>query len=317
MLAHALHLGHKRFSKGAIVDAAILGAAREAGLQSLWVARLEPGDVAEDDAALRVAKQIAGPGITLRPPAHGRVNLQASHDGLLLLEADSIRAANGLSESLAVATLPPNTPVRAGDLVGTVKIIPFALPGQLMAAVQDVPGGTLLIQRWQTGLKAALIQTRLPETPDKLVAKTVEVTEARLARLGIAMARASDVPHEVDRLAGSLEAASKADLVLIAGAAATSDRRDVIPAALVAAGGTVLRVGMPVDPGNLLVLGRLGGATVIGLPGCAKSPRRNGLDLVLERLAAGLPTTAEHIARMGVGGLLEESGRPVPWAWSA
>ena len=71
---------------------------------------------------------------------------------------------------------------------------------------------------------------------------------------------------------------------------------------------------MPVDPGNLLVLGRIGTCPVIGLPGCAKSPKRNGLDLVLERLAAGLPVSAQTIAAMGDGGLLPEAERPEPRA---
>ena len=68
--------------------------------------------------------------------------------------------------------------------------------------------------------------------------------------------------------------------------------------------------------GNLLVLGRIGPRTVIGLPGCARSPRRNGLDLVIEAVAAGQPPEGADIARLGVGGLLEESGRPVPWGWA-
>jgi molybdenum cofactor cytidylyltransferase len=111
-------------------------------------------------------------------------------------------------------------------------------------------------------------------------------------------------------------AAARADLLLVAGATATSDRRDVIPAAIREAGGEVLRVGMPVDPGNLLVLGRLGDALVLGLPGCARSPKRNGLDLVLELWAAGFGVDSARIAAMGVGGLLDGGGRPVPWGWS-
>jgi molybdenum cofactor cytidylyltransferase len=104
------------------------------------------------------------------------------------------------------------------------------------------------------------------------------------------------------------------DLLLIAGASATVDRGDVIPQAIEMAGGTVERLGMPVDPGNLLVLGSLGGRPVIGLPGCARSPKRNGLDLVIERIMAGLPVTNGTIAAMGDGGLLPEAERPEPRA---
>jgi len=315
MLAHALHLGGRRVPKGSPVDRALLAAAQAAGLDRLWVARLEAGDVPEAQAALRIAAAFAGVGIDVRAPVHGRVNLHASAAGLLLVEADAVMQANALSDAVAISTLPPQTPVAAGDMVGTVKIIPYALPGETLAAVLALPTGAIDVRPWQAGLRAVLIQTRLPDTPDKLIAKTAGVTAERLTRLGIDVREAPEVVHAVGPLAEALRGADGAGLMLVAGATATSDRRDVIPAAIEAAGGTLLRVGMPVDPGNLLVLGRLGSATVIGLPGCAKSPKRNGLDLVLEQLAAGLEVTSDQVARMGVGGLLEESGRPVPWAW--
>ncbi|MGL6044520.1 MAG: molybdopterin biosynthesis enzyme, partial [Sandaracinobacteroides sp.] len=206
------------------------------------------------------------------------------------------------------------TTVAEGDLVATIKIIPYALSAAEFAAAAR-PLGPIAVERWRAGLVAQLVQTLLPETPAKLLAKTAEVTGARLAHLGVAMAQLAAVAHDVEALAAAL-ISMDAPLRLVAGATATSDRRDVIPAAILAAGGEVLRVGMPVDPGNLLVLGRLAGALVLGLPGCARSPKRNGLDLVLELWAAGLEPDAARIAAMGVGGLLEESGRPLPWGWA-
>jgi len=107
--------------------------------------------------------------------------------------------------------------------------------------------------------------------------------------------------------------AGDADLVIIFGASAITDRRDVIPAALVAAGGRVLHLGMPVDPGNLLLLGEFGAVPVIGAPGCARSPRENGFDFVLRRFLAGLTVTGPDLRAMGAGGLLQEiASRPQP-----
>jgi molybdenum cofactor cytidylyltransferase len=72
---------------------------------------------------------------------------------------------------------------------------------------------------------------------------------------------------------------------------------------------------MPVDPGNLLLMGRLDGVPVLGLPGCARSPKINGFDWVLQRLLAGLPVGPKEIMRMGVGGLLADiPSRPLPRA---
>ncbi len=135
---------------------------------------------------------------------------------------------------------------------------------------------------------------------------------ARLEALGMRLAEATQVPHREAELAAAM-AAARSDLVLILTASATSDPRDVAPEALRRAGGTVHRFGMPVDPGNLLFVGSLGGRPVIGLPGCARSPALNGADWVLWRIACGLPVGDAEIAAMGVGGLLKESpARPSP-----
>ena len=105
------------------------------------------------------------------------------------------------------------------------------------------------------------------------------------------------------------------EIILMSGASAIVDRRDVLPSALTAAGGSVDHFGMPVDPGNLLLLGRLEDRPVVGLPGCARSPKLNGFDWVLQRLVAGLDVTPEEIMRMGTGGLLKEiASRPLPRA---
>jgi molybdenum cofactor cytidylyltransferase len=313
VLAHAVTLGGRRIAKGTTVDRGLAQAAAAAGLERLWVARAEPGDVPEDAAAGRIAGALAGPGVVRQAPANGRVNLVATAGGLLSFEPGAIDRANGLDEAVAVSALPPLTPVAPGALVATVKIIPFAVPGRLVAAAIAAlaPIG---VRPWRPGLTARLLQSRHATTGAKVLEKTAAVTRERLGRLGIALAEAAPVAHTTDALAESLRAGHE-PLLLVAGATATSDRRDVVPAAIAAAGGTVLRVGMPVDPGNLLVLGALGDAMVLGLPGCARSPKRNGLDLVLERFAAGLPVTADAIGGMGVGGLFEGSGAAVPWGW--
>ncbi len=102
-------------------------------------------------------------------------------------------------------------------------------------------------------------------------------------------------------------------MIIVFGASAVADPDDVIPASIRAAGGQVEQVGMPVDPGNLLVLGRIGEVPVLGAPGCARSPKENGFDWVLNRLMAGETPTSFDITGMGVGGLLMEiPTRPLP-----
>ncbi|MEO1725312.1 MAG: NTP transferase domain-containing protein, partial [Pseudomonadota bacterium] len=161
---------------------------------------------------------------------------------------------------------------------------------------------------------AGLLLTVTPGMKPAVVEKGAEAVRRRLRALGIALAAERVVPHETDALAEALEGCP-GDMLLMLTGSATSDRSDVGPAALTARGGRLERFGMPVDPGNLLFLGDLGGRPVIGLPGCARSPKLNGADWVLERVAAGRMPDAAAIGAMGVGGLLKEiPSRPAPRA---
>jgi molybdenum cofactor cytidylyltransferase len=309
LLAHSLMIGARRLPKGHRLGPDDVAQAQTAGLDTLVVARLDGDDVAEDAAAQALAAALAGTGCNVLAPVHGRVNIAAAHDGLLQLPAGMVRAVNAVDEAITLATLPDGARVAAGDIVATIKTIFYGVPAGVLdrAVAAAVPISIHPLR----ALRAGLICTTLPGLSEKALAKVAQVTRSRITALGGTLETLPPCPHAIPDLAAALAGAGH-ELILIAGASATVDRGDVIPAAITAAGGTVVRVGMPVDPGNLLVLGTIAGRPVIGLPGCAKSPKHNGLDLVLERLFAGLPVGAGHIAAMGEGGLLAEAERPQP-----
>ncbi len=157
--------------------------------------------------------------------------------------------------------------------------------------------------------------TSLPSLKPAVMDKTRQLLADRLAPAGAGLIGESRVAHDSGSVAEALGALAGdgADLLVVFGASATVDEMDVVPAGIVAAGGRVLHFGMPVDPGNLLVLGEIGNVPVIGAPGCARSPRENGFDWILNRLLAGLSVTPEDVTGLGVGGLLMEIvSRPQP-----
>jgi len=319
ILAHNLKLGGRAFRKGRVLTAEDIAALRAAGLVSVVAARLEPGDVGEDEAANRIARRLAGVGITAAPAFTGRANLFAETAGLCRVDRAAVDRLNAIDEAITLATLEPDTVVAPKQMVATVKIIPFAVAGERLAACEKaVADAARLITVVPFAAKrAVLIQTELPGVKPSVLDKTVAVTRTRLAALGGTLIGECRVTHDTAALAPAIKAAlaDGADLVLVAGASAILDRRDVIPAAVEAAGGTILQFGMPVDPGNLLLAGRIGAADVLGLPGCARSPQVNGFDWVLRRLMADLPIDAAAVRGMGVGGLLGEiPSRPLPRA---
>ena len=305
-LAHSLSLAGRKLRKGRLLSAADVAALRAAGVESLLGAHLEQGDVDEDSAAASAGQQLAGLQLIAEAPAHGRCNLRAAADGVLLLDAAAIDRLNRLDEALTLATLPAYSLVSKGEVVATLKTIPFAVSAATMAAWQREAATAVLSLAPLQRQRLALICTVGEATSDKLLAATEAVTRRRVEALGSELMLTVRCAHAAQALSAQLERAllAGAQTILVAGAAVSKDRGDIVPAAIVAAGGSIVHFGMPVEPGNMLLLARIGEVAVINLPGCARSPRANGFDWVLRRLLAGQRLGGEDIMAMGVGGLL-------------
>jgi molybdenum cofactor cytidylyltransferase len=316
ILAHGVRQGELSFRKGRLLSADDIQALQDAGISDVTIAWPEPGDVPEDKAAARVADAAAAKDGSVRVGAAftGRVNLYAQAAGLVLIDAPAIQAANAQDEAITLATLQPFAKVAAGQMLATIKIIPFAAHETSVALVETLLAASAAIRvaPFQPR-KVALISTHLSGMKPSLLDKNREALDARLKPLGSVVSFERRVPHDIGAVSEAVRAAADADIILLFGASAIADRRDVLPAALERAGGRISVLGMPVDPGNLLMSGILDGRPVIGLPGCARSPRLNGFDFVLWRALAGLPVGRAEIAALGVGGLLADTPvRPHP-----
>ena len=309
--------------KGEWITAAHQQALCAAGVAHVIAARLDPGDVHEDDAARRLAAQCAGENLRLDRASTGRCNLFATANGVFVADPMRIDAINLVDESITLATLPVLHRVMADDMVATVKIIPFAVAQAHLETSLDAAGrGCLRVAPFRP-LRIGVVSTLLPSLKASTVDKTLRIFEDRIAAANASIASELRVPHDADTLCRALdEVTPTSDLVVVFGASAITDRRDVIPTALHMAGGRIEHLGMPVDPGNLLLLGELPGpgrpVPMLGAPGCARSPKQNGFDFVLDRILADVPVGAADIRRMGAGGLLMEIvSRPHPRAGDA
>ena len=314
---HSVRSDKLVLKKGTVLTPEHIIALKAAGIADVVVAQLESEDVPENVAASQIAQAVAGDRVHVESAFTGRANLFAESAGVLLVDAAAINRVNAVDESITLATLPAFKPVVEGEMIGTVKIIPFAVGAQSRDAVLQVASeGDPMVRVAPFRLrKIGIISTLLPGLAPKIVEKTLRVTAERLAPAGATIIAERRVPHESDALTAAIEEmiAADADLVLVFGASAIADRRDVIPAAIEASGGRIEHFGMPVDPGNLLLIGEVQGRPVLGAPGCARSPKENGFDWVLARLLAGLPVRRADIVGMGVGGLLMEIvTRPQP-----
>lgn len=313
-LAHSVMAGMQRLKKGMKLTPSELSLLRSAGVSHVTAAILEDGDVHEDAAAKCIAVKIRGTNVSLGKAFTGRVNIIAEADGVLDVDGGGINTLNAIDEALTVATLNNHAMVRKGQIVATAKVIPLAAPAKAMEVFGSAEIGSCVTVKPYTGKECVVVQTELPSVKSRLYDKTSDVLGQRIRDFGAKLSQEVRCTHEVSSLTQSLlSLEGSTELVLIMGASAISDRRDVIPAAILQAGGHIIHFGMPVDPGNLLLVARLGEKWVLGLPGCARSPKLNGIDHVLSRLCAGMNIRAADIMGMGVGGLLSEYvGRPQP-----
>jgi molybdenum cofactor cytidylyltransferase len=316
---HSIRQSGLVLKKGTLIGKAEIAALKAAGIGEIVVARVEPGDVAEDAAAAEIAAAVAGEGVHVERAFTGRANLFAEAAGVLVVDKNAIDRLNQVDESITFATLPAYKPVVAGEMIATVKIIPFAVAQKARDAALAIANAARPLVRIAPYRirKIGVVSTLLPGLASKVIEKTLKVTEERLAAAGATIVAERRVPHEQRALARAIEEVlgEGAELVIVFGASAIADRRDVIPAAVEAIGGRIEHFGMPVDPGNLLLVAAARGRPVVGAPGCARSPKENGFDWVLMRLLAGLEVPRAAITGMGVGGLLMEIvTRPQPRA---
>lgn len=309
ILAHTHHLGASTLRKGTRLTAAELDLLRAAGRAEVVAAVLGPDDLDEDQAAARVAAAVTGSGLDASRARTGRSNLHAVARGVLEVDVAGVDALNAVDPGVTLATRPPWSRVEAGEMAATVKIIPYAVP---RAVVDAAARGPLLRVHPFVPQRVALVVSRSPGAPTRNLEASVAAQRQRVRAVGGEVVAERWTEHDVEPVAAAL-GGTDVDLVLFVGASAIVDLDDVLPAAIRRAGGRVEHLGMPVDPGNLTLLGELGGAVVIGVPGCARGPKRSGFDQLLERVAARVPTAGADVQRMGVGGLLhDDPERPHP-----
>lgn len=314
-LAHGVRAEGLSLHKGHEVTVEDREALMAAGVATVIAVRLEEGDIGEDEAAVLIAAAIAPDHLTFTPPATGRINLHARVNGLFVADRSAIDRFNRVDPAITLATLPDHASVTEGDMVATIKIIPLAVPDTSARKAAAVLASSRALEvKPFAAHRVGLVATELPTLKISVMDKTRRLFEQRLIPSGSRLTGEVRVSHRAEAVADAIrQAVGENDLVVVFGASAVTDANDVIPAAIRIAGGVVEQVGMPVDPGNLLVLGRVGKVPVLGAPGCARSPKENGFDWILARIFAGERPGSKEITGMGVGGLLAEiPSRPQP-----
>src|ERR1051326_7365667 len=191
---HTIRQGALVLKKGTLIGPAEVTALDAAGIKDIVVARLEPGDVSEDDAAAAIAKAVAGEGVHVDRAFTGRANLFAQNAGVLVVDKDAIDRLNRIDEAITFATLPAYKPVVAGEMIATVKIIPFAVGKTARdAALAGVQKPLMRVAPYRAR-KVGVVSTILPGLASKVIDKTLKITTERLAPAGATIVAERRVP---------------------------------------------------------------------------------------------------------------------------
>ena len=318
VLAQTYNLPGKTVSKGTLITKEIVAYFRTGNVQIILCAVPEEGDIHEDEAAEAISSAIDKNHIYAEKASTGRVNFKSQSLCLVRYERDLIKEVNLVDESIAFSIVEHNQLLAKNDLIATLKIIPFFTQKKYVDQVISILAKNELFKTHSLNKKeVSLIQTSFEWQKKSIFKATSNVTRNRLEALDCSLNEEKLICHDYEVLRSEIKSCieSGIDILLLSGASAIIDRSDYIPKAILSEGGEIIQYGLAVDPGNLLLVAKIGKTTIIGMPGCARSPKLNGFDWVLQLLMADIPVVKEELAEMGAGGLLMEiASRPLPRA---
>ncbi len=275
------------------------------GKDSIYVLELEPDDVHEDEAGIRLGRAAAGEGVTCSEPGESRVNLFASRSGLLKINVAALEAINDIP-SVVLSTLPNNTPVAAGDLLAGTKVIPLVVKEEVVRSVEQIAasmGAVVSVVEYRT-LDVGIIVTGNEVFHGRIRDRFGPVLRDKVSSFGSRVTDFQYAPDDAERIAGLITGmiAAGAQLLLVSGGMSV-DPDDVTPQGISLSGAGIEIYGAPVLPGAMFMLAYQGEVPIIGVPACGMYFHTTILDLVLPRLLTGERLTRRDIVSMGHGGL--------------
>ena len=295
------------FKKGHVIQKEDVPRLLKLGKDHIYVWELKKGFVHEDDAGLRIARAVAGPGLALSEPSEGKVNLTAMHDGLLTIKEELLLHIN-MIEDIVAATRNTGRPVKQGDIVAGVRVIPLVIDEKKLKAVEEIAKNSEIVAVAPFhAYKVGVITTGSEVYYGRIQDKFGPVVQAKVEEFGCQVIRHILVPDDADQIAQAVRslAAHGAELILTTGGMSV-DPDDVTPGGIKQAGAQIVTYGAPVLPGSMLMVAYLGEIPILGLPGCVMYHKTTVFDLVLPMVLAHKQITRPMIVKLGMGGLCLE-----------
>lgn len=313
ILTRDLRIAGQRWRKGRRLsadDLLAIGTADPGPAVTVLIA--EPGELHEDDAAIRLARAVAGPNLEIRGPNESRLDLVAASDGVVTVQVADLERINRL-DPLEVFTVFDGQIVQRGDLVASVKVAPHVVDASIVEAGARIAGfgsnPIVSVAAFVPRAVGVIVKETVRGTARERFERSIRAKVEGLGSRIIDIVYVEDDPDAVETAVDRFSrGADTADLILTAGSAST-DPTDAFFTAIAALGGRLVRRGVPSHPGSMLWLARVGGTSILGLPTCGAYSKATAADLLLPRLLAGEPASERTVARLGHGGILTRTQR--------
>ncbi|MGE4424481.1 MAG: molybdopterin-binding protein [Pseudodesulfovibrio sp.] len=291
------------FRKGHVVTESDIPALLRIGKEHIYVLDMPPGTIHEDEAAMRIAKAAAGPGLTLTPVCEGRVNMTAA-PGLLDVNVEALYEINSIEE-VVLATMHKGTAFTAPRDVAGTRVVPLIVDEARIERVEAICAANYPViqvrplQRKSVGIVTTgseVLHGRIQDKFGPVLTKKFDLLGSNT--MGQAFV-GDDAKATRDAILQFV--VDGADMVMVTGGMSV-DPDDQTPAGIRATGADVVTYGSPTFPGAMFLLAYLGDVPILGLPGCVMYYRASIFDLVVPRLLAGERVTRSDIISMGHGG---------------
>ena len=299
--------GSTRIRKGQVLTAADLDALADAA-EPIHAARLDPGDVHEDAAAIRLATMIRGQGVAQRDPVQSQVNMIAMRKGLLRVDREALLELN-LHPEIGVFTAPDRLPVVAGKIIAGAKISPVAIRASALEearrALAARPEPLIQVKPFLP-LRAGVVVTE--GLNEKVRSRFEASVRQKIGWYGGSILRFAYVADEAGAVAGAMRAfLDEGSRIILAAGGHMMDPLDPTQRALPEIGARIVRAGAPAHPGSMFWLGHQDACDVpiVSLASCSMYSRSTVADLVLPWVMAGERVSSADIAALGHGGLLD------------
>lgn len=294
------------FKRGHVITQEDIPKLLDIGKQHVFIWEENAGEIHEEDAARRLSQMTNVNGAHYGSISEGKIQLFADQDGMFRVDKALLAAVNRIGD-ITITTLPDHYPVKAGDRLASMRIIPLVTEERQIAEAEALCAGKQLYDlRPIKPLKVGIIITGSEIYHGRIKDKFERVARAKLAHYPAEILGVHVCDDELDMIVGAGRAllAEGAELLIFSGGMSV-DPDDLTPSAIREMGAEIVSYGVPSQPGNMTLVAYLDQAALLGVPGAAISRPTTIFDVLLPQIFCGDPLTKDNLIRLGEGGLCQ------------